>query len=95
MHTTLHADKLKYYLHAFAVVVEGHMQRKYWPRFGRRTSHLINFRLCTCLTYAQHAECEHKAFIDGVENPEEDGHNLSVAPQVRQRGRKRKAAEIE
>ena len=92
-HTKVDVDKLKYYLHTFAVVVQGHLQRKYWPRYGRRTRDMQDFRLCTCLTYSQHAECEHKTFIDGVEDPRE-GRNLSIAPQVRQKGRKRKAAEL-
>lgn len=92
-HTKVQLDKVRYYLHTHAVVVQGHLQRFYWPRYGRRSHLEIKHRLCSCLTFGQHAGCEHKAFIDHVED-DTPGSGLALAPDVRPKGRKRKATSL-
>ena len=92
VHTSLNLENAKKYFLHHCVVVEGHLQKKYWPRYSRNTQHEVSFRLCTCLSYCQHAECEHKTFIDGLDAAD-PSLNLASAPAVRRKGRKRKYGE--
>ena len=86
-HTHVDVESLKLYSHRHCVVIQGHLQRKYWPRLSRKTAEHVSLRLCTCLTYCQHAECEHKLFIDGLVD-REVSRSLQNAPSVRPRGRR-------
>eukprot|EP00973_Karenia_brevis_P054968 7642826-Karenia_brevis.AAC.1 len=56
----LNLDMLKKYFRYHAVVIEGDLPRKYWPRVRGDTGADTTRRLCTCLWFVQHGECEHK-----------------------------------
>eukprot|EP00439_Symbiodinium_sp_Y106_P061628 s794_g9.t1 len=55
-HYVLNRKVLKRYFVDHVVVCEGHCVNSYWPR-GRDGEHI--YKVCTCINYALHAECEH------------------------------------
>jgi hypothetical protein len=86
--TAWHVDMtaIDKYFHDHCVVVFGHMPQMYWRRSRKGVA--IDRGVCSCLRFVQHAECEHRAFVAALRG---GPPNLDSVPEVRQRGRKRKA----
>ncbi len=65
-------------------VVCGHLPTKYWKRLRRSTGEALPYAVCTCLTFTQHAECEHHAFARALQGGQP---NLNAVPVLQKRGR--------
>ena len=76
-----------YFVH-HAAVLEGHLPQAAWPRFRRSTGLAVPTRVCTCLQFALHADCEHNSFVAALHG----ALPLDGIPKHAPRGRKRKAA---
>ena len=60
---SVNPDSLEYYWSTHCVVFTGHLSRQYWPLFRSKTHESRDHFLCTCMTFVQHAECEHQYFF--------------------------------
>ena len=83
-HHVLNRKALKTYFVDHVVVCEGHCVNAYWPR-GRHGDHV--YKVCTCVNYALHAECEHVKYACALCGGPPD---LNSVPETKPRGRKRK-----
>ena len=57
-----------------------------WPRSRRKVAMQVPKKLCTCLAFCMHGDCEHVVFVKAIEGD----LNLGSIPVQQKKGRKRK-----
>ena len=89
-HETLNVQLLERFLDGHCAVIRGHMADALWPRVRRKLQKAMPSTVCTCLSFMQHADCEHIVYVKAMEG-DEDAEDLRAIPVLRPKGRKRKA----
>ena len=84
----INIDKLEHFLSVHCAVISGHLADQCWPRARRKLKQPIPGKLCTCVEFLMHADCEHIVFVKALCGQLEA--NLNEIPTVSKKGRKRK-----
>jgi len=86
----LDIDKFRHHFGFHCVVMQGHLPNSCWPRVKRRNLIAWPTMVCTCLEFLMRGACEHEVFVKALLDPN-SAAAMQKAPQLRRKGRKRKA----